>query len=79
MAAEACPRCGSNRKSFGGGGCDRTVGFHQWHSVASDLPPTGTHVSGPTNSTRFTNCCGAAVNKRYGKFESCPVCNREVE
>lgn len=35
----------------------------------------GTHVSGPTNSTRFTNCCGLAV---IHVGEKCPGCGRPV-
>lgn len=77
-----CPRCGSVRKNVGAmGKCDRFLGFHSWHfTPPSDLPPTRTHVSGPLNSTRFTNCCGAAVVELYpGNFQNCPVCLREVE
>ena len=44
-----------------------------------NVPPdalTGTHLGGPTNSTRFTNCCGLAVNDQQQK---CPRCFRTVE
>lgn len=37
--------------------------------------PVGTHVSGPLNSTRFTNCCGLAV---IWDGEDCPGCKRPV-
>ena len=38
-----------------------------------DPHPVGTHVSGPTNSTRFTNCHGLAVS-RIG--DPCPQCGK---
>lgn len=37
--------------------------------------PVGTHVSGPLNSTRFTDCHGLAVTK-IG--EPCPKCGRRT-
>lgn len=36
---------------------------------------TGTHVSGPYNSTEFTDCCGVAVCDFQPR---CPLCNRKV-
>lgn len=36
---------------------------------------TGLHVSGPLNSTKFTNCCGAAVVRDE---RTCPACGTSV-
>lgn len=75
----SCPRCHAAEKTRGAAGvCDIYVGFHIWHYTPPDLPPTGTHVSGPSNSTRFTDCCGCAVNRRGEGYERCPSCLREV-
>lgn len=38
--------------------------------------PTGTHVSGPFNSTRFTDCCRLAV---IYVGDVCPGCERPVK
>lgn len=78
--SDNCPRCGSSQKNIGGRGkCDVNVGFDYWHVTPPlNTLPTRTHIDNPTNSTRFTNCCNVAVVKRYGTFERCPVCLREV-
>ena len=35
----------------------------------------GVHLSGPTNSTMFTDCCGVAITDNEGR---CPLCGEEV-
>ena len=37
---------------------------------------TMTHVSGPHNSTPFTDCCGCAAIGRDANY--CPSCGRKV-
>ena len=42
--------------------------------LKADLQPTrGTsvHVSGPLNSTKFTDCCGLAVTRAQTKCDGC--------
>ena len=36
---------------------------------------TGVHFGGPTNSTHFTDCCGAAI---CANQDACPSCGRCV-
>ncbi len=37
---------------------------------------TSVHLSGPNNSTFFTDCCGCAVTDRDTR---CPKCGRKIE
>lgn len=50
-------------------------GHGQGGDVDGGRKETSLRISGPTNSTRFTKCCGAAV---AGVGSECPACGARV-